>query len=133
MVKKGRIFDIELSCDFEYLWRYNITLACEMLGEQGERLDFGSKELRVADIGSQMRVAPEGWTKRQKLQLSTVRCASIRMVAYLLAHTMPEERDVESLKPFEMRIMVTTDGEKIYNKVHYVDQRGGAAINIVLP
>ena len=40
----GRKFKVEISSDFDYLWRYNITLACEQFDANGERIDFSSVE-----------------------------------------------------------------------------------------
>lgn len=129
----GRVFKIEVSSDFEDLWRYNIALACEMLDEEGKRLDFASAQQNVAEVGAQLKAAPKGWSPGQELSLVSIASDSVRIVLYFVAHTLPQERKVNALSPFEVRLVVKADDEIIYNKIHYVDQRGGAAINLLLP
>lgn len=127
-----RKFTIVANCDFPYLWRYNLLLSCEMCDAAGERIDFAYKERRIGEIGCQMSRKPADW-KPSDMELTTVECDHIRALLYVNPHTMPAGREVEALPPFEVRITVTVEGESIYSKVHYVDQRGGAAIDIVLP
>ena len=127
----GRKFNIKVECNFEYLWRYNITLACEMCNASGERVDYGYVERRIGDIGCNMLHQPADW-KNESLELATVECDQIRVLLYVNPHTMPRERDVEALPPFPMRVCITADRKSLYDKSHEVDQRGGTSVSVEL-
>lgn len=129
----GRKFKVELCSDFDYLWRYNITLACEQLDSSGERIDFSSVERKVADIGTNLKAAPEGWQRGEKLSLTTSECDHISLIVYLLPHTLPPQKDVDSCAPFKLSIKVSAGREKVYDKVHYINQWGGDSIELKLP
>lgn len=128
----GRKFTVVASCDFPYLWRYNLLLSCEMCDAAGERINFAYEERRTGEIGCQMKRKPADW-KPSDVVLSTIECDHIRALLYVNPHTMPAGREVEALPPFEVRVKVTDGEEILYNKIHYVDQRGGASISITLP
>lgn len=125
----GRKFNIVASCDFPFLWRYNLLLVCEMCDAAGERIDFAYEERRLGDVGCRMSEPPAGW-KSGDLVLESCECERVRVLLYVNPHTLPTSRDVESLPPFEIRVTVSDANVTLYSKVHYVDQRGGAAISV---
>ena len=132
IVSMARKFNILVSSDFEQAWRYNIDLVCESLDAAGNRTDFQTASIHLAEVGDNLSAPPADWRKETKLEITTPECESVRILVYVVAHTMIKDRGVSSVKPFDIILKVTADGEKIYCKPHPVDQRGGAAIGIEL-
>ena len=131
-VSMARKFNILLSSDFEQAWRYNIDLVCETLDAAGNRTAFLTEAIHLAEVGDNLSEPPVGWSKGTRLEIQTEECESVRILGYVVAHSMIKHRGVDSVKPFDITLKVTADGKKIYEKSHPVDQRGGTAIGIEL-
>ena len=53
-------FKISVSSNFKELWRYNITVVCELCSANGERIEYKAEESYVAPVGANLSAAPAG-------------------------------------------------------------------------
>ncbi len=118
------MYTISVTCSYDELYRYNTVVMCGGYNASGEEIYVVSQRDDASQGGE--------FSLPQIVQLRAQRAQSIRIIVYLIAHTMPEKREVEASPPFEIDIEVEQDGREIYHKSHEVNQWGGTAIEIEL-
>lgn len=129
----GRKFHISVSSDYCELWRYNLVMMCSTFNSSEERLRIHSVQSHIADVGENLLSEPAHPTHPSELSLTTDACHSILLNLYIVAHTLPRKKEVQGQSPFTLRIKVSVQDEKIYDKVHYINLWGGDSISLKLP
>ena len=118
------MYTIRVTCSYDELYRYNTVVMCG-------GYDSAQEELYVVSARDEASQGGE-FALPQITTLTADRAENLRIVVYLVAHTLPENLNVEELNPFEVDIKVTKGGKEIYHKPHEVNPWGGAAIEIKL-
>ncbi len=125
---------IDIHCGFAELWRYNIFVICGGFDSSGERCDFVSAGSEVAPAGANLEEPPAEAAKPRDLRIVTAECDSVTAYVYVIPHTLPTSRDVDSCRPFTLDVKVTaSDGATLYEVKHGINQWSGASIEIKLP
>ncbi len=128
---------LEVVSDFKELWRYNIFAVCSGSSESGERLYTVGDEV-ISDERIQRGVVallPPSLNfdgRDMRLELCCDDAARLEIEVYIVAHSLPEERMVESSPPFNCTIRVERDDEMIFNEIYKVNQWGGLTAKINL-
>ena len=126
-------FIIQIKSSYDELWRYNLSAMCGTFDSVGERVDFVKAESFIAEVGANLKSAPDDYTAKREMKLQTEPCDSIVAYIYVVPHTLPRDRDVADCKPFDLSIKVQMGSETIYNIKHKINQWSGASIELKLP
>ncbi|MBO5216676.1 MAG: hypothetical protein Q4F45_08520 [Alistipes sp.] len=129
-----QIFRVEISSKFEELWRYNIVLMGGGFNAKGEQVDFASSTAQIAKVGTNFTEKPaqlEDMPREYKITLSN--CDNIATYIYLVPHTLPFSNEIGTAEPFDLKVEVWCDDEKIYSQRHKINQWSGASIELKLP
>ena len=126
-------FIIQIKSSYDELWRYNLSAMCGAFDSVGERVDFVKAESFIAEVGTNLKSAPDDYTAKREMKLQTAPCDSIVAYIYVVPHTLPRDRDVADCKPFDLSIKVQMGSETIYNIKHKINQWSGASIELKLP
>ncbi len=129
------MYSIEVSSDFSELWRYNIFATCGGFDSAGGSLYVVGKEMisseEIQTDIIPLPAPPDSFDpKSMTITLEAEAAASIKIIVYVVAHTLPESRIVEDSPPFNTLITVQRDGKEIYRDIHKVNQWGGMTANI---
>ncbi|MBQ5653504.1 MAG: hypothetical protein IIV28_01770, partial [Alistipes sp.] len=62
-----KVYTIELQCSHKEWWRYNVELQCGALTAEGERVGFTATRQIIAEVGTNLPVAPEKSSYKRKL------------------------------------------------------------------
>ncbi len=131
------MFLIEVSSDFQELWRYNIFATCGGFDAMGKSLYVVGEEM-VSSEEIQKEIVPlpappdNFDPKSMTLRLETKDATAIKIIIYVVAHTLPHDRIVEDSPPFNCLITVSRESCEIYRDIHKVNQWGGVTVNINL-
>lgn len=123
-------FSISVSSDFAGLWRYNIVIECECLDADGGSIEVCSECRHIADVGANLAAAPAGYVAPDKVVLTTPLCDNIKCIIYLIPHTLPSERVVADVKPFELKINITKGKHSMLDSTHLINQWSGGSISL---
>ncbi len=131
------MYCIELSSGFEELWRYNLLVTCRGLdNDDNELYVTGDEKVTSETFQSdliKLPAPPEDFKPEDlTLMLKCEDAPRIDIIAYVVAHTLPENRRVEDSPPFYLRVQVTRNEEEIYDELHEVNQWGGLSAYIDL-
>lgn len=129
-MEKG--YDIEVGSDFKEWWRYNVIIMCG--GFDGEQRKYvTSTEDAIAEIGTNIERAPDGYPKERITRLHTDDCVRIALYIYIIPHSLPQGRDIERSKPFEVTLHVAHNGEQPFTKTFSINQWSGASLELSIP
>ena len=126
-------FIIQIKSSYDELWRYNLSAMCGAFDSVGVRVDFVKAESFIAEVGANLKSAPDDYTAKREMKLQTEPCDSMVAYIYVVPHTLPRDRDVADCKPFDLSIKVQMGSETIYNVKHKINQWSGASIELKLP
>ncbi|MBQ5719829.1 MAG: hypothetical protein IIV65_04690 [Alistipes sp.] len=129
MAKK---FNIQIRSTYAEIWRYNIAISCGCTDSAGNVVEVVGEQDNVAPVGSNLKVAPDGFTLPREVRLSTPETEGIVAYIYLVPHTLPAERDIAESEPFKLSVKVSASRDTIYNVVHKVNQWSGTSIELKL-
>ena len=129
MAKK---FNIQIRSTYAEIWRYNIAISCGCTDSAGNVVEVVGEQDNVAPVGSNLKVAPDGFTLPREVRLSTPETEGIVAYIYLVPHTLPAERDIAETEPFKLSVKVSAGRDTIYNVVHKVNQWSGTSIELKL-
>jgi hypothetical protein len=129
MAKK---FNIQIRSTYAEIWRYNIAISCGCTDSAGNVVEVVGEQDNVAPVGSNLKVAPDGFTLPREVRLSTPETEGIVAYIYLVPHTLPAQRDIAESEPFKLSVKVSAGRDTIYNVVHKVNQWSGATIELKL-
>ena len=129
MAKK---FNIQIRSTYAEIWRYNIAISCGCTDSAGNVVEVVGEQDNIAPVGSNLKVAPDGFTLPREVRLSTPEMEGIVAYIYLVPHTLPAQRDIAESEPFKLSVKVSAGRDTIYNVVHKVNQWSGATIELKL-
>ena len=129
MAKK---FNIQIRSTYAEIWRYNIAISCGCTDSAGNVVEVVGEQDNVAPVGSNLKVAPDGFTFPREVRLSTPETEGIVAYIYLVPHTLPAQRDIAESEPFKLSVKVSAGRDTIYNVVHKVNQWSGTSIELKL-
>lgn len=129
MAKK---FNIQIRSTYAEIWRYNIAISCGCTDSAGNVVEVVGEQDNIAPVGSNLKVAPDGFTLPCEVRLSTPETEGIVAYIYLVPHTLPAERDIAESEPFKLSVKVSAGRDTIYNVVHKVNQWSGTSIELKL-
>ena len=129
MAKK---FNIQIRSTYAEIWRYNIAISCGCTDSAGNVVEVAGEQDNVAPVGSNLKVAPDGFTLPREVRLLTPETEGIVAYIYLVPHTLPAERDIAETEPFKLSVKVSAGRDTIYNVVHKVNQWSGTSIELKL-
>lgn len=121
------IFTVQMRCNYKELWRYNIVVVAACFDEEHNCVDMASERRDFAEVGSNLKAAPEGFKFPCEVVLTTPACHSIEAIVYLIPNTLPSARQISQSEPFGMDITVRKGDEEIYSKNHKINQWAGTA------
>lgn len=129
MAKK---FNIQIRSTYAEIWLYNIAISCGCTDSAGNVVEVVGEQDNIAPVGSNLKVAPDGFTLPREVRLSTPETEGIVAYIYLVPHTLPAERDIAESEPFKLSVKVSAGRDTIYNVVHKVNQWSGTSIELKL-
>lgn len=125
-------FSIEISSDYEELWRYNIALTGEVVDSEGQRTDYVKHASEAAPVGSSLEAAPEGYAKQRDIRIATAAGTALTLYIYVIPHTLPRQRVVDEARPFTLHVRIAHGAEMLYDRRLSINQWSGDNIEIKL-
>ena len=122
---------IELQCDYEQWWRYNVYIMAVGFDEEGGHGTFNNLVNKVwdANFGGDPRTSPPArYETPRKISLTTQQCAFVDVYIYVVANTFPMTDAISEWPPFPVTLRVTADGRRIEEKTYEVNQWGGLTV-----
>ncbi len=128
------MYTIEVESSFEQMWRYNTIIMCGGYASapSSEQLYVVSSKDIISDIENPIECQPDNYALPRRVILEAKAADNIRVIVYIVPHTLPLGRDVEQLPPFDAEVKIQCGTEVVYNTTHKVNQWGGASIEIKL-
>lgn len=123
-------FSVALNSSFAELWRYNIAVVVAGFDADGEQLEVKSAQSHIADVGANLKVAPEGYNRHRSLSVVSVPCESVEVLIYIIPHTLPSAKDIADAKPFNIHVTVSRSERSIHDAQHSVNQWSGDSITL---
>lgn len=123
-------FTIEVSSRYEGWWRYNVALMCGCFDADDNRIDFTSAEVHIADVGSNLKSKPVGFSNDTVATLNTVACDHLQLYIYIIPHTLPADNDISDTTPFEVEYNISYAGKKLRSGKRLINQWSGASIEV---
>ncbi len=131
------MYRVVITSQYEQLWRYNLLAMCAGFDALRERLYVVSGErIYREEINTEivaLPAPPSGFRVGEPFVLLCESAESLHLIIYVVTHTLPSNRDVESSPPFDVRVVIERDGEAVYDEPHEVNQWGGATIDFEFP
>ncbi|MDE6861781.1 MAG: hypothetical protein K2J31_03415 [Alistipes sp.] len=125
-------FSIEISSDYEELWRYNIALTGEVTDIDGQRTEYIKHASEVATVGSSLKAAPAGYDKERRISICTGAGAALTLYIYVIPHTLPRQRIVDQARPFTLHVCIDHGAQRLYDRRLSINQWSGDNIEIKL-
>ena len=123
-------FSIKLNSSFVELWRYNIAIVVACFDANGEQLEVKSARSHIADVGANLKVAPEGYDRHRELSVLTNECESVEALIYLVPHTLPVAKEIVDAEPFNVHIVVQRGDVILHDEKHAINQWAGDSISL---
>lgn len=123
-------FKISVSSKFEELWRYNITLVCELCSKDGERKEYRSEESFIAPVGANLNAAPADYPVARTLTIESGEGYYVNLLVYVVPHTLPTTDDIYKTKPFSLIVKVESGTEIVVNQAFEINQWSGDNISL---
>lgn len=131
-IVNGR-FSVEISSGFDKFWCYNIAVTCGCFDGDGKRTGFASAEDTVADVGANMQAPPAGYRTPRTVTFETEPCSRLLMYIYIIPHTLPADNDIAESKPFNLKVRVSRDGERVFERTYTINRWSGASLELSIP
>ncbi len=123
-------FKIDLGSTYDGWWRYNTALMCGCFDAGDQRTGFASAESRVAGVGANLREAPAGTDPHRTLSLATDPCDHLMLYVYIVPHTLPQSKDIDAAKPFEVTLRISYAGKVLRTEKLRINQWSGASVEM---
>ena len=114
-----------VSSSYKELWRYNITLVCELCSADGERVEYKAEESIVAPVGSNMQSAPADYPKSRTVIIESGDGDYLNILVYVVPNTLPVTNNIFETKPFPLIVKVESEGKMVLNQVFEINQWSG--------
>ena len=118
-------FKTSVSSSYKELWRYNITLVCELCSADGERVEYKAEESIVAPVGSNMQSAPADYPKSRTVIIESGDGDYLNILVYVVPNTLPVTNNIFETKPFPLIVKVESEGKMVLNQVFEINQWSG--------
>ncbi len=116
---------ISVSSNFKELWRYNITLVCELCAADGERIEYRVEESIVAPVGSNLPTPSKEYPKSRRLFIECGDGDHLNILVYVVPHTLPTTDDIFKTKPFSLIVKVENESGVLLNQSFEINQWSG--------
>ncbi len=131
------MIQIDVDSSFTELWRYNIFVMCGGYSEDGEQLYVAGKEvISSEDIQEgvvQLPPPPPNFDPASmSIRLECDEAPQVNILVYIVAHMLPEDREVVNSPSFPCNVRVSQDGIARLSERYLVSQWGGVSVNIKL-
>lgn len=126
----GEVYTIAVSSNYSELWRYNIAIVTACLDENRNQIEVVAERSHLADVGSNLSAAEGEWMARNKISLMTPTCDAVEILVYLIPHSLPKEREIEDVPPFEIKISVNRGNKTLHDELHQVNQWSGVSVEL---
>lgn len=123
-------FKTIVSSSFKELWRYNITLVCELCSADGERIEFKAEESIVAPAGSNLQSAPADYPKSRTVAIESGDGDYLNILVYVVPNTLPVTNEIFETKPFPLVVKVESEGKMVLNQAFEINQWSGDNITL---
>lgn len=129
-MKELKRYRIELECDYEEWWRYNLYISAACYNADGGIADYVNLSDKVYDIGSgiESRTRPAGYARGAKVTLETPPCVRAEFFLYAVANTFPHSDIIRNSPPFSAAVACYTDGRLTERTEYAVNQWGGLTL-----
>ncbi len=124
------MYSIEIKSDFQEFWRYNLMVMCAGYNHSGDKLFTVSGQDIVAQIGDELQTKPDSYPANRVLNLETPPSTTLKLLIYVIPHTLPVSSDVDGSRPFTLQIEVVSRGESLYRSMESINQWSGASLQI---
>ena len=124
-------YNISIKCSYDELWRYNIAVMCEVRAA-GERVELLKHIDEIASVGSRLTEKPEGYNNDRNVVMHSVPGEQLLLYVYIIPHSLPDSRRVESCPPFNIHIAIEHGGKMLHNRYHTINRWSGDNIEIKL-
>ena len=122
-------FYIDIKCDFEELWRYNIiAMAGVFVG--GEQVDVLKHASEVAPVGAMLSAAPEGYIANRNFSLTSDPAEALTLYIYIIPHTFTKGLVISDVEPFELDVVVRHGTRTVHKHRYEINQWSGENIEI---
>lgn len=112
-------------------WQYNLKIMGETMIE-GQRIEFISYNSDITELGSNLNAAPADFKPRGIIRFESKAAESLVLYIYGIPHSLPQSESVEEAISPELHVIISQDGEVLYNRRHLLNPWSGANIKIEL-
>lgn len=129
-MSEKNIYVIELYCDYEEWWRYNIFMTAVCKSTDGSMVDYVSfsDTCLPVESGEERNYQPSNYSRTKPLVLTSAPCGYIELYIYIVTNTFPSNYLIRSNPPFGAEVKVRV-GDRVVDTVELeVNQWGGATI-----
>jgi len=123
-------FKTSVSSSFKELWRYNITLVCELCSADGERVEYKAEESIVAPVGSNLQSTPADYPKSRTVIVESGDGDYLNILIYVVPNTLPTTNEIYNTKPFPLIVKVENEDKVALNQVFEINQWSGDNITL---
>ncbi len=128
MEEKG--FTLEVTSRDSGWWRYNVALMCGCFDAADQRTGFASAATHAAEVGSNFAQRPDNIRPDHTTTLETPPCDHLIFYIYVVPHTLPVGREIDSTKPFDIELKISYNGRQLRSEKHTINQWSGASIEL---
>ena len=123
-------FKTSVWSNFKELWRYNITVVCELCAADGTRLEYKAEESEVAPVGANLQTPPEDYSKSRSIVVESGDGDYLNLLIYVVPNTLPTTDDIYATKPFSLVVKVEKGGDALLNRVFEINQWSGDNLSL---
>lgn len=120
-------FNIEVSSHYEGWWRYNVALMCGCFDAADQRIGFASTESHIADVGANLKARPKEVDNARCVVIETMPCDHLILYLYIVPHTLPADKQIDSTRPFEVELRISYDAHQLRTKKLTINQWSGTS------
>ena len=123
-------FKISVSSNFKELWRYNITVVCELCLANGERIEYKAEESYVAPVGANLSAAPKEYPASRTIVMESGDGDYLNILVYVVPHTLPITDEIFKTKPFALIVKAENESGVVLNQSFDINQWSGDNITL---
>jgi hypothetical protein len=129
-----KTFKAEVRCGFPEWWRYNVFMTAACFDVEGNIADYVTLTDKVYEPGdgSEVRPAPADYDAARPLALEIPPCDRAEVYVYVIAKTFPVSDVISKSPPFDIELLISTDGGKPTVTTYPINQWGGISVKRTL-
>lgn len=125
------VYNVELSTSEKQWWRYNVVITAAGFDAKGNRTGYYSLNEHRGDVGADNAMLSQ-MPRKRALHLECGACHKLDLYLYIIPHTLPECRDIEDAKPFDVALKISLGDSRIVDKKLRVNPWGGTSQHILI-